>query len=91
MRRWDEVWRRFVSVVQSGLASMATDTAEEMLATRGVSHFDNIFPSFFSSTHVCTSHVFCCRDIVAQQALLDCCLCFFSYSLFAMILAMRWY
>lgn len=47
MRRWDEVWRRFVSVVQSGLASMATDTAEEMLATRGVSHFDNIFHHFF--------------------------------------------
>lgn len=33
--------------MQSGLASMATDTAEEMLATRGVSHFDNIFHHFF--------------------------------------------
>jgi hypothetical protein len=52
MRRWDEVWRRFVNVAQSGLASMALGTAGEMLATRGVSRFDssasNIFHVFFN-------------------------------------------
>lgn len=52
VRRWDEVWRRFVNVAQSGLASMALGTAGEMLATRGVSRFDssasNIFHVFFN-------------------------------------------
>jgi hypothetical protein len=64
MRRWHEVWRSLVNVVQSGLAGMATDTAGEMLATRGVSHFDSSGSNIplvlkrLSPTHVGTSLFF---------------------------------
>jgi hypothetical protein len=78
VRRWDEVWRGFVNIAQSGLASMASGTAGEMLATRGVSHFDRSGSSIslilkrLSSTRL----VFCCRDIVTKRPCLVVVLCF---------------
>jgi hypothetical protein len=38
-RGWDEVWRRFVRIVESGLANIATSIAEDLVATRRVCHF----------------------------------------------------
>lgn len=41
VRRWDEVWRRFVEVAESGLASRATGIAGEMVATGRVIQFNS--------------------------------------------------
>jgi hypothetical protein len=57
VRHWDEAWRSFVNIAQSGLAGMATDTAGEMFVTRGVSHSDSFGSNIslilkrLSSTH----------------------------------------
>ena len=49
--RLDEVWRRFVVIVESGLVNMATSIAGELIASRRVCHFQvtssssNVFSS----------------------------------------------
>ena len=48
MRRWDEVWRRFVEVVESGLASRATGIAGEKAATGRVTQFNRPDLNIFS-------------------------------------------
>ena len=89
VRRWDEAWRRSVSVVQSGLASMATDTAEEMLATRGVSRFDNISHDFFHQPTYALAMFFTAGILWHSRPCLIVVFCIFSYSLLPMILPMR--
>ena len=80
VRRWDEVWRRFVNVVEFGLAGMAINTVGEVIATRRVSQFELIVLFFISLKPTCALALFlrpqtCSRGAVAQQTLPDRCLC----------------
>jgi hypothetical protein len=85
VRHWDEAWRKFVNIAQSGLAGMATGTAGERLATRGVSHSDSFGSNIslilkrLSSTHPRMHQLalfFLLQGYCSTAALPHCCLVF---------------